>query len=180
MEQTAEKVVNEQRMVEVVSGLMDTIREAAREEAKLAGNAILAKIEEQLPAPGSGGGGDGQDVVQALSERASELFQSQNWRKELNSVIEGAFQTVLPQLVKRFRKEIEEQMSKLPAPAASADGEAVAAAPTDVNAVIASTEMKEMIDEKFRHMLMYLKTEVIPKAVRMANDSPTESASGSE
>lgn len=175
MEQTADKVVMEQRMADVFATLMETIRETAREEAKLAGNAILTKLEEQASATG---GGDGGDVVQALSERAGELFASQSWRKELNGVIEGAFQTVLPQLVKRFRKEIEEQMSKLPA--ASGDGSAApaAAAPADVNSIIGSTEMKEMIDEKFRHMLLYMKQEVVPKAVRMATDQPSEDLKG--
>ena len=160
-------------MVEVVSSLMDTIKEAAREEAKLAGNALLSKIEEQgVPA---GEGANGGDVVAALNDRAAELFASQSWRKELNAVIEGAFQTVLPQLVKRFRKEIEQQVSKIPA---GAEGEAAAAAPADIDSIIGSVEMKEMIDEKFRHMLMYLKQEVIPKAVRMANDQSAEPKEG--
>ena len=63
------------------------------------------------------------------------------------------------QILKRFRSEMEQAVSELP----SSSG---AGTPSDLQSVINSTEMKEMLEDRFRQMLLYLKTEVIPKAVK--------------
>ena len=71
----------------------------------------------------------------------------------VNGCMEKAFQTVLPQLIKRFKAEVEERFS--------GSGESV-----DVDAMINSERMKELLDGRFRQMLLYIKQDVVPKAVQ--------------
>ena len=71
--------------------------------------------------------------------------------------MEKAFQTVLPQLIKRFKKEIDERLQEI----VGGGG----AAGMDLGSLANSNELKEMLDGRFRQMMLYLKQEIIPKVV---------------
>lgn len=148
MEQTAQTGVDEQQVEQAAAGLISLVRSVVREE--------LAHFS--TGSGDGGGGGGGGDPVLALCSRAHELFEAPSWKEEFNQRLEGAFQTVLPQLIKRFKAEIDERL----ADAQSGGGEA------DYKRLANSEAMKEMMDDKFRQMLLYLKQEVIPKAVQQS------------
>lgn len=101
------------------------------------------------------------DVVATLDQQATELFDAPNWKLEFNRRLEGAFQTVLPQLIKRFKAEIDERLQQAQS-SNSGGGE------LDFQKLANSEAMKEMLDDKFRHMLIYLRQEVIPKTIQKA------------
>ncbi|MGE3165262.1 MAG: hypothetical protein AB7O52_10180 [Planctomycetota bacterium] len=121
--------------------------------------------------PGAKPGGEVADLVRSivreelanlagtLDEKAGELFDAPNWRHEFNRRLEGAFQTVLPQLIKRFKAEIDERLQQAQA-SGSGGGE------LDFQKFANSDAMKEMLDDKFRHMLIYLRQDVIPKTIQ--------------
>lgn len=107
--------------------------------------------------PGAGApGAGGADLVSQLAGQAAQLFGEPTWKHEVNSLIEAAFQSVVPQLVKRLQKMVDER------PARGAETAGV----VDPQSVVNSEAMKEMIEEKFRQMLLYLKQDVIPKTLQ--------------
>lgn len=132
---------------------VDTIRESVRAEVR---DAIdLGALEERLRSElGSHAavGGEPGDPAQVILDRASEIFAQEPVKAAINTMIQEALQAVLPSLVKRFRTEMQKAFTEL--------GGGV-----NIEDVVNSTEMKEMLEDRFRHMLLYLKQEVIPKAM---------------
>jgi hypothetical protein len=61
--------------------------------------------------------------------------------------------------VKRLRGEIEKRIQ-------SGEGGVGSTAAVSIKAVVSSSELKEVLEERFRTMLAYLKQEVIPLAIR--------------
>lgn len=130
---------------------VDRIRESVRAEVR---DAIdVGALEERLRSEiGTGGGAAEGDPAQVFLDRASEIFAQEPVKAAINTMIQDALQAVLPSLVKRFRTEMQKAFTEL--------GGGV-----NIEDVVNSTEMKEMLEDRFRHMLLYLKQEVIPKAM---------------
>ncbi len=146
------------------------IRDVVREELANAGSSpsadinldeLKSELREELRRDivATGSEGSGADPVQACLENAETLFASEEWKKQVNQMIQEALKGVLPTMVKRFRTEMEDAMGDLPS-GSGGDG--------DSSSVINSTQMKEMLEDRFRQMLLYLKTDVIPKAVKQS------------
>ena len=119
----------------VFGGLGDAIRTMVREE--------IEAVRYDLEAPVAG---EPMDVA--------TLLETDEFKAYVNGCMEKAFQTVLPQLIKRFKAEVEERLS-------GATGQSV-----DVDGMINSERMKELLDGRFRQMLLYIKQDVVPKAVQ--------------
>ncbi|MEE8143408.1 MAG: hypothetical protein V3T77_09940 [Planctomycetota bacterium] len=117
--------------------ILATMRDMVKEEVQ--------KACEKLPSGNAATGGASGD--------SSQL------KKEIKAQLQEALKAVLPELVKRFRLEIEKH---IPASGENGSGEAA----PDLRAMINSTEMKEALEERFRSMLLFLKQEVIPKAIQ--------------
>lgn len=125
------------RLDEVVAGLGEALRAMVREE--------IDAVRSEL------GTGDGAGEV-----NISELVETEEFGAHVNGCMEKAFQTVLPQLIKRFKAEVEERIT----------GSSPSGAPVDADALINSERMKELLDGRFRQMLLYIKQDVVPKAVQ--------------
>ena len=127
---------NEVSKVAEVGGLGDALRAMVREE--------VAAMRVELETSGFGGS--------ELSIAA--IIEAEEFKAHVNGCMEKAFQTVLPQLIKRFKAEVEERISS-----AGAGG-------GDADSTINSERMKELLDGRFRQMLLYIKQDVVPKAVQ--------------
>lgn len=129
---------------------------AAIEEAVAGAIAELkSTVEERIAAIPAGGGSISGEAFLAAAPQLCALPQFQ---QEIRRQLEDAFQGVLPGLVKRLRGEIEKRIQS-----GEAGGGSGA---VSIKAVVSSNELKEVLEERFRTMLAYLKQEVIPLAVR--------------
>ncbi len=138
---------SQEQVQQSLNQLGDSLRAMVKEE-------VAAALSGQASSPESAGANLSPEVLsESLKDAAPELFASMEWKKEFNSLIESAFHTVLPQLIKRFKLEVDQRLKE-------GGGGSV-----DVNDLVSSTEFKEHIDEKFRHMVLYIKQDVIPKAL---------------
>ena len=120
--------------------LVAVIRAVVKEE--------LASVETRIADAGAGGG----------SVSTDELLKSPAFSKGVNDCMEKAFQTVLPQLIKRFKDEVEERFQDFNKGGGGTGN-------VDVKSLANSEAMKEMLDGRFRQMLLYLKQDIIPKAI---------------
>ena len=137
---------------EVATAVEDAVAGAVAE--------LKATLDERfsaLPAAG-GGGGFGKEEFLAAAPQLCSLPQFQ---QEIRRQLEDAFQGVLPGLVKRLRGEIEKRIQSGEAGTAAGSGSALT-----IKTVVSSSELKEVLEERFRTMLAYLKQEVIPLAIR--------------
>jgi hypothetical protein len=108
-----------------------------------------------LPTGGEGGGFGKEEFLAA----APQLCALPQFQQEIRRQLEDAFQGVLPGLVKRLRGEIEKRIQ-------SGESAGGGGAALTIKTVVSSSELKEVLEERFRTMLAYLKQEVIPLAIR--------------
>ena len=85
------------------------------------------------------------------SFNSQEFLSSAEFRSTINTLMEEAFQSVLPQLLKRLKQEIEHRVQNQPH--------------VDFASLVNSEQMKEMLDGRFRQMMLFLKQDVIPKSI---------------
>lgn len=146
-------LVREEVTVAVRDSVDDSIANAVTEL-----RATIDERLESLPAGGGGGGGgDGLTEEQVIA-LCPEFCKQTEFQAEIRRQLEEAFQGVLPGLVKRLRGEIEKRIQT---------GEA--GAPGGVltmDQIVGSSELKEVLEERFRTMLAYLKQEVIPQVIQ--------------
>lgn len=133
--QTAQPVALQEHMNALSGQLLETIRAVVQAETSAVETRLAAKLNA---APVAG--------------------DSQEFKNEVNACMEKAFQTVLPQLIKRFKEEIDERLKEVV-------GSSVAASGLDLGSLANSDELKEMLDGRFRQMMLYLKQDIIPKVV---------------
>ncbi len=120
---------------------------------------ILASVRQEFGEQIKAAAAGSQDPVQACIDRADELFASEGFAAAVNAKIQEALQAVLPTMVKRFRSEIDQAI------ASGSSGGGEGGGPSNIDAIVNSTALKEMLEERFRSMLLYLKQDVIPKTV---------------
>ena len=120
----------------VTGDLAETIRAVVREElARLAGE-------------------DGSSPTTVAA-----VIASPELHKQVNAHMEAAFQTVLPQLIKRFKKEVEERLQTV-------------GGTVNAEAIAGSEKLKELLDARFRQMVLYLKQDVIPRSIDQRLSTP--------
>ncbi|MFN0057258.1 MAG: hypothetical protein ACKVX7_02275 [Planctomycetota bacterium] len=146
-------------------------REVLEDFAKQVAGPLKTRVCEELRkefsgVSSSGGKGGGaavsaEEIVKICVQHAEQLFVSPSWQKAVQSIIQDALQNVLPGLIKRLREDIDKRLGE--------GGGAESGGGAGISKVVNSAEMKEMIEERFRMMLLYLKQEVIPKAVQAAH-----------
>jgi hypothetical protein len=136
----------------------ELLEDFARQIANPLKNRVCEELRQELRGADGGAGAVGDDsVIRVCLERAEHLFAAPAWQNAVQGIIHAAFQEVLPSLVKRLREDIDQRLS-----GAGGGGGGGAS----ISEVVNSVQMKEMIDERFRSMLLYLKQEVIPKALQ--------------
>ncbi len=143
--------------------LVEALRALVRQEVSVAVDdavagavaEVRATMEERLASLPTGGGGAAPVDPQQILAIAPQICSLPAFQSEIRKQLEDAFQGVLPGLVKRLRGEIEKRIQT----GETGSGVSVAA-------VIGSSELKEVLEERFRTMLAYLKQEVIPLAIR--------------
>jgi hypothetical protein len=151
------------------AALVDALRALVRQEVSAAVHSavddavagavaeVKATLEERLATlPAASSGGMGKEEFLAAAPQLCALPQFQT---EIRRQLEDAFQGVLPGLVKRLRGEIEKRIQ-------GGEAGAPGSAAVSIRAVVTSSELKEVLEERFRTMLAYLKQEVIPMAIR--------------
>ncbi|MCI0652188.1 MAG: hypothetical protein L0Z55_09925 [Planctomycetes bacterium] len=130
------------------------VEELVRGEIRKSYALFEKKLEEriaELPKPSpSVAVPDAQKLAQSLS-------QSGALRTEINKALEESFKTLIPQLIQRFRQDIDQRVGSQGGGGGGG---------TDVHAVVSSTELKEMLEERFRAMLLFIKQDVIPKELQ--------------
>ena len=104
----------------------------------------------------SGGSGKGGVDVKKLT---ADLLASAELTNHINNCLEQGLRNVIPQLIQRLKTE------------AGSGGEGGSAGPRDIQSVVNSVEMKEMLEDQFRTMLLYLKQDVIPKELAKQGQS---------
>lgn len=120
---------------------------------------MKADLLRELQSAAGDASASGGDPVAACIERADEFFGADAVAKIVNGKVTEALQAVLPTLVKRLREEVESVAS-------GGGGGGGGGAPAGIESVVNSNEMKEMLEDRFRQMLLYLKQEVIPQAMK--------------
>ena len=134
--------------------VQSVVRESIDETVSDAVAEIRATVAESAGG-GGGGGGLGRDEILALGP---EICALPAFQTEIRKQLEEAFQGVLPGLVKRLRGEIEKRLQS--GEVGGAGGGA------SIAQVVTSNELKEVLEERFRTMLTYLQSDVIPNAIR--------------
>jgi len=119
---------------------------------------LKSTLDERLAGLSATGGGGSFGTEEFLAA-APQLCSLPQFQQEIRRQLEDAFQGVLPGLVKRLRGEIEKRIQ-------SGEAGGGAGAAVTIKAVVGSSELKEVLEERFRTMLAYLKQEVIPLAIR--------------
>lgn len=137
------------------SNFEEVFRATVRAEIQNALNldSLKEELRDELSSGASAGPCTESDLGSLFVENAAEVFAQEPVRAAINGMIQEALQSVLPSLVKRFRSEMQNAFTDL--------GGGV-----NIEEVVNSAEMKEMLEDRFRHMLMYLKQDIIPKAIQ--------------
>ncbi len=121
---------------------------------------IRTTVDEKLSTLAATGGSpvDQEIAPSTLLKIVPELCSTPEFQSEIRKQLESAFQGVLPGLVQRLRGEIEKKLQSGETPRATSGG-------SSVSEVVNSDELKELLEDRFRTMLTYLKQEVIPMAI---------------
>ena len=134
--------------------VQSVVRQSIDETVSDAVAEIRATVAESS---GSGGGGGGMSREEILA-LGPEICALPAFQSEIRKQLEEAFQGVLPGLVKRLRGEIEKRLQS--GEVSGAGGGA------SIDQVVNSNELKQVLEERFRTMLTYLQSDVIPGAIR--------------
>ena len=119
--------------------VLNGLRDLVSTEVQRVANDLL----KNLPKPESAAPAESVD----LEQLRHELESSEAFTDHINKCLQEGLKNIMPGLIKRLKPE---------------------SVPVDPTSIIASVEMKEMLEERFRQMLLYLKQEVIPKEVSKA------------
>ena len=146
----------------VQAEVQQAIRTSIEEALDRAVSEMRTTLDEKMVAmAGSGGGGGGGLSKEEVLALGPEFCKQPEFQTEIRNQLEVAFQSVLPGLVKRLRGEIEKRIAS-----GEAEGGAGGGGGASIAEVVSSPELKEVLEERFRTMLAYLKQEVIPMAIR--------------
>lgn len=130
--------------------LMDALKALIQEETSRALAEVTKKLDARAAETPRGATPDIKKLV-------DEIVGSATFRDRVNGSLEQGLRNVLPQIVQRMKQEIEDRLKTKP----GGGSESVS-----VKTVVNSIEMKEMLEDRFRTMLLYLKQEVIPKELQ--------------
>ena len=121
---------------------------------------IRTTVDEKLSTLAATGGPSVEREIDrtTLLEIVPELCSSPAFQTEIRKQLESAFQGVLPGVVQRLRGALEKQLQSGEVSQATTGGSLV-------SEVLNSDELKELLEDRFRTMLTYLKQEVIPTAL---------------
>ncbi len=134
--------------------LLSALRTVILEETGRAVGEVTAKLESRLAETPRGSA-----QTPDLKKLVEEIGASSAFKDRINVSLEQGLRNVLPQIVQRMKQEIDDRLK------GKGSGGNGSEAP-GVKSVVNSIEMKEMLEDRFRTMLLYLKQEVIPKEIQ--------------
>ena len=130
--------------------LLGAMRALVAEESRRTCQELLAEMK--LDAASEDGG---PAPTLDMEKLADEVSNSAPLKERVNQSLEAGLRNVLPQILQRLKQEIEERL-----------GSKNVGGSGDIQAIVNSTELKEMLEGQFRQMLRYLTQDVIPKELQ--------------